>query len=188
MGVALAAEARRRGAEVTLLAANLAVPAPDGIEIVETPTAADLAREAKARAGADVVLMAAAVADYAPEPVAGKRPKAGAGEDWQLTLHPTEDILRSLGRSQNGSVLVGFGAEAGDAGLARKRRMLAEKQLDLVVFNDISREDIGFDAPDNEVVLIAVDGERRVSKAPKREIAAAILDEVERLLYSMAAE
>ncbi len=188
MGVALAEEARRRGAEVTLLAANLAVPAPDGIEIVETPTAADLAREAKARAGADVVLMAAAVADYAPEPVAGKRPKAGAGEDWQLTLHPTEDILRSLGRSQNGSVLVGFGAEAGDAGLARKRRMLAEKQLDLVVFNDISREDIGFDAPDNEVVLIAVDGERRVSKAPKREIAAAILDEVERLLYSMAAE
>jgi phosphopantothenoylcysteine decarboxylase / phosphopantothenate---cysteine ligase len=188
MGVALAEEARRRGAEVTLLAANLAVPAPDGIEIVETPTAADLARETKARAGADVVLMAAAVADYAPEPVAGKRPRAGTGEDWQLTLHPTEDILRSLGRSQNGSVLVGFGAEAGEAGLARKRQMLAEKQLDLVVFNDVSREDIGFDAPDNEVVLIAVDGERRVSKAPKREIAAAILDEVERLLYAMAAE
>src|SRR6185369_13452236 len=73
MGVALAEEARRRGAQVTLLAANLAVPAPAGVEVVETPTAADLAREAKTRAGADVVLMAAAVADYAPEPVSGKR-------------------------------------------------------------------------------------------------------------------
>jgi phosphopantothenoylcysteine decarboxylase / phosphopantothenate---cysteine ligase len=182
MGVALAEEARRRGAEVTLLAANLAVPAPEGIEVVETPTAADLAREAKARAGADVVLMAAAVADYAPEPVAGKRPRAGEGEDWQLTLHPTEDILRSLGRSKNGSVLVGFGAEEGEAGLARKRRMLAEKQLDLVVFNDVSREDIGFDAPDNEVVLIGADGERTLAKAPKERIAAQILDEVEKLL------
>jgi phosphopantothenoylcysteine decarboxylase / phosphopantothenate---cysteine ligase len=180
MGVALAAEARRRGARVTLLAANLTVPAPGGVEVVETPTAADLAREAKARAGADVVLMAAAVADYAPEPVTGKRPKSG--EKWQLTLHPTEDILRALGDSRNGSVLVGFGAEEGDEGLERKRRMLAEKQLDLVVFNDISREDIGFDASDNEVVLIGAGGERRVGKAPKARIAAEILDEVERLL------
>jgi phosphopantothenoylcysteine decarboxylase/phosphopantothenate--cysteine ligase len=180
MGVALAEEARRRGAEVTLLAANLAVPAPEGVEVVETPTAADLAREAKAHADADVVLMAAAVADYAPEPVAGKRPKTG--QDWQLTLHPTEDILRALGESRNGSVLVGFGAEEGEAGLERKRRMLAEKHLDLVVFNDVSRDDIGFDAPDNEVVLITADGERKVGKAPKHEIAAAILDEVERLL------
>jgi phosphopantothenoylcysteine decarboxylase / phosphopantothenate---cysteine ligase len=180
MGVALAAEARKRGAAVTLLAANLTVPAPEGVEVVETPTAADLAREAKARAGADVVLMAAAVADYAPEPLAGKRPKSG--EKWQLTLHPTEDILRALGDSRNGSVLVGFGAEEGNEGLERKRRMLAEKQLDLVVFNDISREDIGFDAPDNEVVLIGAGGERRVGKAPKARIAAEILDEVEKLL------
>ena len=179
MGVALAEEARKRGAEVTLLAANLAVPDPAGVEVVETPTAADLAREAKARA-ADVVLMAAAVADYAPEPVTGKRPKSG--EDWQLTLHPTEDVLRALGESKNGTVLVGFGAEEGDEGLERKRRMLADKQLDLVVFNDVSRDDIGFDASDNEVVLIGTGGERKIGKAPKGEIAAAILDEVERLL------
>ena len=179
MGVALAEEARKRGAEVTLLAANLAVPDPAGVEVVETPTAADLAREAKARA-ADVVLMAAAVADYAPEPVTGKRPKSG--EDWQLTLHPTEDVLRALGESKNGTVLVGFGAEEGDEGLERKRRMLADKQLDLVVFNDVSRDDIGFDAADNEVVLIGTGGERKIGKAPKGEIAAAILDEVERLL------
>ena len=180
MGVALAEEARKRGAEVTLLAANLAVPAPAGVEVVETPTAADVAREAKARTGADVVLMAAAVADYAPEAVAGKRPKSG--EPWALTLHPTEDVLRALGESKNGSVLVGFGAEEGEAGLERKRRMLADKHLDLVVFNDVSRDDIAFDADDNEVTLITAEGERTVAKAPKRAIAAAILDEVEGLL------
>jgi phosphopantothenoylcysteine decarboxylase/phosphopantothenate--cysteine ligase len=180
MGVALAEEARRRGARVTLLAANLSVPAPEGVEVVETPTAAALAREAKARATADVLLMAAAVADYAPEPVQGKRPKSG--KSWELSLRPTEDVLAGFGESKNGTVLVGFGAEEGEAGLERKRRMLAEKHLDLVVFNDVSRADIGFDTPDNEVTLIAADGERTLAKAPKERIAAEILDEVERLL------
>jgi phosphopantothenoylcysteine synthetase/decarboxylase len=79
-------------------------------------------------------------------------------------------------------LLVGFGAEEGEAGLERKRRMLAEKHLDLVVFNDVSRADIGFDSPDNEVVLVTADGERTVPKAPKERIAAEILDEVERIL------
>ncbi len=180
MGVALAEEARRRGAQVTLLAANLGVPAPGGVEVVETPTAADLAREAKARAAADVVLMAAAVADYAPQPLAGKRAKSG--EPWEIRLEPTEDVLRGLGERKNGVLLVGFGAEEGEAGLERKRRMLTEKHLDLVVFNDVSREDIGFDAAENEVVLVSADGERTVPKATKERIAAEILDEVERLL------
>ena len=180
MGVALASEAARRGARVTLLAANLAVPPPPGVEVVETPTAADLAREARARGDADVVLMAAAVADFAPEPLAAKRPKTD--QSWTLRLHPTEDVLRALARARNGTVVVGFGAEEGSAGLERKRRMLAEKNLDLVVFNDVSREDIGFDAPDNEVVLITRSGERKVAKARKERIAAEILDEVERLL------
>jgi phosphopantothenoylcysteine decarboxylase / phosphopantothenate---cysteine ligase len=181
MGVALAEEARRRGARVTLLAANLAVPAPAGVDVVETPTAADLAREAKARAAADVVLMAAAVADYAPEPLTGKRPKSG--EPWELRLEPTEDVLGGLGKRKNGALLVGFGAEEGEAGLERKRKMLAEKHLDLVVFNDVSRDDIGFDSEENEVVLVSADGERTVPKAPKERIAAGILDEVERLLH-----
>jgi phosphopantothenoylcysteine decarboxylase/phosphopantothenate--cysteine ligase len=180
MGVALAAEAARRGAQVTLLAANLAVPAPPGVEVVETPTAAELAREAKARAEVDVVLMAAAVADYAPEAIRGKRPRGG--ESWELRLQPTEDILGALGKARNGTLLVGFGAEEGEEGLARKRRMLADKHLDLVVFNDISRDDIGFDSGDNEVVLVSAAGERTVPKAPKERIAAAILDEVEQLL------
>jgi phosphopantothenoylcysteine decarboxylase/phosphopantothenate--cysteine ligase len=182
MGVALAAEARRRGAEVTLLAANLAVGTPTGVEVVETPTSADLEREARARAeAADVVLMAAAVADYRPETaVEGKRAK---GEPWSLSLTPTVDILRVLGeRERNGQVLVGFGAEIGEAGRERKRAMLDSKNLDLVVYNDVATEGIGFDAAENEVVLMTREQETVVPKAPKAVIAAAVLDEVERLL------
>lgn len=182
MGVALAEEARRRGANVTLLAANLAVPVPFGVAIVQTPTAADLERETRERAGgADVVLMAAAVADYRPDaPLQGKRPK---GEEWNLSLRPTVDVLRMLGEEhRNGRVLVGFGAEVGEAGRVRKSAMLEDKNLDLVVYNDVSKPGIGFDAADNEVVLISRKGERQVPKAPKPVIAAAVLDEVERLL------
>src|SRR5262249_55611452 len=100
-----------------------------------------------------------------------------------LTLHPTEDVLRGLGEARtNGQILVGFGAEEGEAGLERKRHMLAEKSLDLVVFNDVSRADIGFDAADNEVLLVSAGGERAGGQAPKERIGGAILDEVEQLL------
>jgi phosphopantothenoylcysteine decarboxylase/phosphopantothenate--cysteine ligase len=183
MGVALAEEARRRGADVTLLAANLTVPPTDGVEVVETPTAADLAREAESRApGAAVVLMAAAVADYRPaEPHAAKRPKDD--QPWTVELVPTEDVARWLGeRRRDGQVLVAFGADHGEDGLARKRTMLETKAADLVVFNDVSRTDIAFDSEENEVVLVSRLGERRVAKAPKRDVAREILDEVERLL------
>jgi phosphopantothenoylcysteine decarboxylase/phosphopantothenate--cysteine ligase len=182
MGVALAEEALSRGAAVTLLAANLAVPAPAGATVVETPTAADLEREALARAGADVVVMAAAVADYRPsEALAAKRPKDGAS--WELELTPTTDVLAALGAARRpGQVLVGFAADGAEAGLERARGKRAAKQVDLFVFNDVSRADIGFDAAENEVVIISEAGARSVPKAPKREIAAAVLDEVERLL------
>jgi phosphopantothenoylcysteine decarboxylase/phosphopantothenate--cysteine ligase len=183
MGVALAAEARRRGAEVTLLAANLAVPAPAGVEVVETPTAADLEREAIARAGeVDVVVMAAAVADYRPaEALAAKRPKDTA--TWTLELEPTSDVLAALGeRRRDGQLLVGFAAETGAAGLERAREKLFRKRADLFVLNDVARPDIGFDAAHNEVTLLAAGAERSVGKAPKEEIAAAILDEVEALI------
>ncbi len=183
MGVALAAEAKRRGAAVTLLASNLAVPAPDGVEVVEVPTAADLEREAKRRAAdADVVVMAAAVADYRPaETVEGKRMKTG--EAWLLELEQTADVLAQLGElERNGQVLVGFGAEVGEAGLERKRRMLTDKNLDLVVYNDVSAPGIGFDSTENEVTLVTRAGERELPRASKAEIAAGIVDEVERLL------
>jgi phosphopantothenoylcysteine decarboxylase/phosphopantothenate--cysteine ligase len=183
MGVALAAEARRRGADVTLLAANLAVPAPEGVELVETPTAADLEREALARAAAaDVVVMAAAVADYRPAAaLAAKRPKDA--EVWTVELEPTTDVLAALGASRrDGQLLVGFAAEHGEQAIERAREKLGRKGADLFVFNDVSRTDIGFDAYENEVTLLTAAGERTVAKAPKEEIAAAILDEVERQL------
>jgi phosphopantothenoylcysteine decarboxylase/phosphopantothenate--cysteine ligase len=180
MGVALAEEARRRGADVTLLAANLAVPAPAGVTTVETPTAEAMLGAATVEF--DLALLAAAVADYRPaEAVPGKRPKDTAG--WTLELEPTADIARTLGEGKRpGQVLVAFGAEHGEAGLERKRAMLEEKNVDLVVYNDVSRADIGFDAAENEVVLVTRAGERRVPKASKQLIAAAILDEAEKLL------
>ena len=181
MGVALATEASRRGADVTLLAANLAVAPPADVEVVEAPTAEAMARETLARADADVVVMAAAVADYRPaEPRPDKRPKDG--EPWTVRLEPTVDVAGALGERKDGRLLVTFGAEHGEDGLERKRAMLASKNADLVVFNDVGRDDIGFDALDNEVVLVSRDGERRVAKAPKEAIAAAVLDEVERLV------
>lgn len=182
MGVALADEARRRGGDVTLLAANLAVAAPDGVDVVLTPTAADVEREALARRDADIVLMAAAVADYRPEQaVDGKRAK-GSGA-WALELVPTADVVAALGaRRAPGQVLVAFGAEHGAAGLERKRRMLDEKNVDLVVYNDVGSAGIGFDSHDNEVTLLSRTGDRHVPRASKQAIASAVLDEVERLL------
>jgi len=182
MGVALAEEARSRGADVTLLAANLAVSPPAGVTVIETPTAADLEREALARADADVIVMAAAVADYRPPTsLAEKRPKDD--ERWTVELEPTPDVLAVLGAGRRtGQVLVGFAADGAENGLARAREKRRAKNADLFVFNDVSRADIGFDAAENEVTVLSENGELRVDKAPKREVAAAVLDEVERLL------
>ena len=182
MGAALAAEAGRRGAEVTLIASNLDVDPPAGVKVVQAPTAADLAAETLSRADADVVVMAAAVADYRPAKTrADKRPKDD--QAWQLELEPTDDILRTLGdRSANGLILVGFAAEAGENGVARARAKRTGKNADLVVYNDVARRDVGFDSADNEVVLISEAGERKVPKAPKEQVAVEIWDEVERLI------
>jgi phosphopantothenoylcysteine decarboxylase/phosphopantothenate--cysteine ligase len=186
MGVALAAEARRRGADVTLLASNLAVPAPAGVRVVEAPTASDLEREALARADADVVLMAAAVADFRPAAASSAKRPRGDGA-WTVELEPTADIVGQLAhRRANGQVVVAFAADLGDEGLERARRKLSGKGVNLLVFNDVSRQDIGFDAADNEVVLLSERGERRVEKAPKERIAAAVLDEVEELIGGRA--
>jgi phosphopantothenoylcysteine decarboxylase/phosphopantothenate--cysteine ligase len=182
MGIALAAEAKRRGAQVTLLAANLSVPPPVGVDVVQTPTAQSMLEAALERADADLVLMAAAPADYRPvETRADKRPKGEA--HWTVELQPTTDILRTLGeRRTNGQVLVSFAADQGDRGLDRAREKLVRKRADLVVYNDVSQEGIGFDADENEVVLITAGGERRVARAPKGQIAVAIIDAAEELL------
>jgi phosphopantothenoylcysteine decarboxylase/phosphopantothenate--cysteine ligase len=182
MGAALAAEARRRGADVTLIASNLSVDPPTGVEVVQAPTARDLARETLARRDADVVVMAAAVADYRPsETETAKRPKDRG--TWQVDLEPTDDVLRELGaQTANGRILVGFAAETGEGGLARARAKRTGKNADLVVYNDVATTDVGFESAENEVVLISEAGERKVDKAPKERVAAEIWNEIERLL------
>jgi phosphopantothenoylcysteine decarboxylase / phosphopantothenate---cysteine ligase len=167
---------------VTLVAANLTVPPPGKVELVPAGTAAELEREVLARGDADVVIMAAAVADYRPaEASADKRPKSE--EPWTVTLEPTSDVLAELGaRRRRGQLLIGFAADRGEQGLARAREKLAAKKSDLIVFNDVSRDDIGFDASDNEVVVVTAAGERRIQKAPKERIASEILDEIVKLV------
>ncbi len=183
MGVALAAEAARRGAEVTLVASNLAVAVPAGVTVVQAPTAADLARETLARSGrADVILMAAAVADYRPvAPRADKRSKDADG--WTVELEPTQDVLAAIGAERTASqVVIGFAADHGQPGLEKARAKRERKRCDLIVFNDVSRSDIGFDTADNEVTVIGADGERIVPKGSKAAIAASIIDEAARLV------
>jgi phosphopantothenoylcysteine decarboxylase / phosphopantothenate---cysteine ligase len=182
MGVALAREAARRGADVTLVASNLSVSPPDGVDVVQAPSAADLAREVLDRADADVVVMAAAVSDYRPsDPIGSKRPKDT--DTWTIELERTQDVLAALGeRRRNGQVLVGFAADEGEAGLERARTKLASKGGNLFVYNDVSRSDIGFESDWNELVLLTQDGERAVSRRSKEECAVAILDEIETLL------
>ncbi len=183
MGLALAEEAARRGAEVTLVSANLSLPAPAGVAVVEVRTAAELLEAAGAAfERSDVLLMAAAVADFRP---AGARDdkitKTGRGR-LALELEPTEDVLASLAaRRRPGQTLVGFAAEHGAGGTERGREKLRRKGLDAVVVNDISRGDIGFDVDQNEVTVLTADGERQVERASKAVVAAAILDEVERM-------
>ncbi len=180
MGIALADEALARGAIVTTLVCNSAV-APAGGTIIATPTANDLERRVGELAPtSDLVLMAAAVADYRPaatEP--GKRRRADA---FDLRLEPTVDILAGLGSARRtGQVLVGFAAEAG-VDLASARAKRERKGVDLIVLNDVSRSDIGFDVLTNEVVLVDAEGHHLVPRADKRTIARAILDHVEKLL------
>jgi phosphopantothenoylcysteine decarboxylase/phosphopantothenate--cysteine ligase len=181
MGVVLAEEARRRGAEVTLVASNLSVPPPVGVELVAAPTAEDVEREVLLRGDADVVLMAAAVADYRPaERVAGKRGKDTSA--WTLELEPTTDVLRALAAREGHGILVGFAAESGADAIDRARRKLTDKNVNLIVSNDVSRNDIGFEVEENEVVLDSRDGERKIEKTTKRGVAEAILDEVVQLV------
>jgi phosphopantothenoylcysteine decarboxylase / phosphopantothenate---cysteine ligase len=183
MGLALAEEAARRGAEVTVVAANLSRPEPAGAEVVPVESAAELLEASRAAfAAADVLLMAAAVADFRPaEALDDKIVKSGR-DGLALELQPTDDVLATLAAARrDGQTLIGFAAEHGEGGVERGRAKLERKGLDAIVVNDISRADIGFDAPDNEVTIVTAAGERQVPLGSKRAVAAAILDEVERL-------
>jgi len=181
MGLALAEEARRRGADVTVVAANVSIQRPAGIEYVDVQTAAELADACAARFDAcDVLLMAAAVADYRPADVhAGKIKKDQIGGELNLALVRTADVLSSLSeRRRPGQLIVGFAAEHGEGALAYGRDKLERKKLDAIVVNDIGGAGIGFESTDNEVWIVTADDERHVPKASKRRVAAAILDAV----------
>jgi phosphopantothenoylcysteine decarboxylase/phosphopantothenate--cysteine ligase len=185
MGVALAARAAARGAEVTLIAANLAIPVPAGIRVVPVSTAAELKQACEHEFGCtDVLLMAAAVADFRPAaPLEGKIKKtASPDRPPAIELERTDDVIAALARERaSRQVLVGFAAEHGDDAVRYGREKLEAKSLDAVVVNDISRRDIGFEASANEVVIVTAGGERRVPLASKEDVADAVLDEVQRL-------
>jgi phosphopantothenoylcysteine decarboxylase/phosphopantothenate--cysteine ligase len=181
MGVALAAEAARRGAEVTLIAANVALDHPDGVAWIDVESAADLEQAARAEfARAEVLLMAAAVADFRPVGAIDDKLKKEGRDELALELEPTTDVLAALGAERRaGQVLIGFAAEHGEGGLAHARGKLERKGLDAVVHNDISQPGIGFDSAENEVTIVTAGGEQAVPKGPKSSVAAAILDVVE---------
>jgi phosphopantothenoylcysteine decarboxylase/phosphopantothenate--cysteine ligase len=181
MGFALAEAAKRRGANVTVVAANVSLPRAAGIDYVDVQTAAELADACDTRFEAcDVLLMAAAVADYRPESRShGKLKKDQTGEELNLRLVRTTDVLSTLSeRRRPGQLLVGFAAEHGSGAVDYGRDKLKRKKLDAVVVNDVSGAGVGFDAADNEVWIVTADGEQHVAKAPKERIAAAILDAV----------
>ena len=181
MGLALAAAAARRGAEVTLVAANVALPEPAGVRRIDVGTAAELAAAASAEfPGCQVLLMAAAPADFRPRRAAEAKLRRGeSGLD--LRLEPTEDILAALTATRDSQqTIVGFAAETGE-GLESARGKLERKRADMIVLNDVSDPEIGFESARNAVILVTADGEREVAIDSKEAIAAAILDAVDAL-------
>ncbi len=203
MGLALAEAARARGAQVTLIAANVALPSSEAIVRRDVTTAAELEAACRTEfAGCDVLLMAAAVADFRPvAPRADKIKKselsASAGAGLSLELEPTTDVLATLAADRRpGQTLVGFAAEHGQRAVELARRKLVEKGVDAIVVNDISRSDIGFDVDANEVTILTAaapsngsgrpaasepGSDRKVARAAKAQVAQSILDAVSEL-------
>jgi phosphopantothenoylcysteine decarboxylase/phosphopantothenate--cysteine ligase len=183
MGFALAEEAAARGAEVTVVAANVELSRRPGVRYMDVATAEELDRACQAEfAAADVLLMAAAVADFRPAArLPGKIAKAEQPL-LALELEPTADVLAGLAAHRSATqTLVGFAAEHGSQAIERGRGKLVRKRLDAVVVNDVAQPGIGFDAPENAVTIVTAGGLETVARAPKRVVAAAILDAVERL-------
>ena len=191
MGFALAEEARRRGAEVTLVAGPTRFDPPAADQLVRVRSAAEMHEAVmRAAARADVVIMAAAVADYTPAQRAVDKIAKTDGP-LTLTLERTKDILADLGGMKDAlggaaPVLIGFAAETADV-VERARAKRALKNIDMIVANDVSADDRGFDAPANEVTIITADDEEAVPLQSKERVAARILDRVESLLSARPA-
>jgi len=188
MGVALAGAAHRRGAAVTLVLGPSTVAVPAGLAVVRVRSAAEMhAAVMQALPGQDVVVMAAAVADYTPETPAAQKITKSDGP-LTLTLTRTRDILADLGASRDGAahpVLVGFAAETADA-VARGRRKLDAKRVDLVVANDVTQAGVGFEHDTNAVTIITRDRDVEVPLQAKAAVADRILDHVVPLLGGRA--
>jgi phosphopantothenoylcysteine decarboxylase/phosphopantothenate--cysteine ligase len=183
MGVAIADEAARRGAEVTLIAANVSLQLPEGIRVERVEAASELEEAARAAfPDCDVLIMAAAVADFRPAgPIDDKIKKAGR-DRLSIELEPTTDVLSALAAMRRpGQTLVGFAAEHGGDPAAHGRLKLERKRVDAIVVNDISDSSIGFESEDNEVTIVTAAGARQVPRGSKPAVAAAIVDVVQEL-------
>jgi phosphopantothenoylcysteine decarboxylase/phosphopantothenate--cysteine ligase len=183
MGVALAEAARRRGAKVTLVGANLTISAPAGVQEISVSTAVELQSACEQLFDqCDVLVMAAAVADFRPSQAEEGKIKKQGRERMVLELEPTVDVLAALAaRKRADQTIVGFAAEHGSDAVRIARGKLSAKKLDALVVNDVSRADIGFDSQENEVTILTAEGEQPIPRAAKSAIAEAILDSVERL-------
>jgi phosphopantothenoylcysteine decarboxylase/phosphopantothenate--cysteine ligase len=183
MGVAVAAEAARRGAEVTVIAANVGLDQPDGVRWIPVTTAAELDEAAHAEfASCDVLVMAAAVSDFRPVAPLDQKIKKGGRDRLVLELESTADVLSSLaGARKPSQTLIGFAAEHGGDPGELGRIKLEGKRVDAVVVNDISDTAVGFESDRNEVTIVTAAGATAVPRASKAEVAAAIVDAVEQL-------
>jgi len=181
MGVAVAAEASARGADVRLILGPDTVPGPPGVRTVRVETAEEMRRAVVTAAGdADVVVMAAAVADFRPKVVSDGKLKKESGAP-ELHLEPTTDILRELGEHKGDRILVGFAAETADLEAAGRGKLRA-KHLDLVVVNEVGREGTGFGSETNVAMILSVDGDDEPLRTwSKSELAGAICDRVRAL-------
>ena len=177
MGFALAAEAARRGARVTLVAGPVGLRTPRGVQRIDVETSAEMRKAIlESRDGADAIIMAAAVSDYIP-PRSEVKIKKGS-EELTLRLSRGPDILKELGETRGGELLVGFAAET-DNLLEHAREKLTRKNLDFIIANDISEPGIGMEAVENEVTILDREGNRHpIPRAPKERVAGQILDHI----------
>jgi phosphopantothenoylcysteine decarboxylase/phosphopantothenate--cysteine ligase len=182
MGYALAREAWLRGADVTLVSGPSALEPPPGVALVRVESTAELAAAVgDALPLADLLLMAAAPADYRPAQARDQKLKRGDGA-LRLDLEPTDDVLgATAARRKKGAVVVGFALETGDV-VASARAKLEAKRLDLIVANDATEPDAGPEVPTNRVTLVSRDGAEALPLMSKEEVAAAVLDRVQRLV------
>jgi phosphopantothenoylcysteine decarboxylase/phosphopantothenate--cysteine ligase len=183
MGFALAEEAVRLGADVTVIAANVGLERNPRVRYVDVATAAELKAACEATfPEADVLLMAAAVADYRPTEAAATKLKKDRSDTLTLSLERTDDIISALAAARRPEqTIVGFAAEHGEGAVEYGRDKLRRKGLDAVVVNDIGRKDIGFEGVENEVTIVTAAGERHVPRTAKAAVAREVLETVREL-------